>query len=90
MTGSAHLTIEPSGNDFIVSWIGGYPPFQLQESPSLGAPSWANIGSVTMRHQQIILNNKPMGFFRLMEAVPLLDATLTETTVTFNWSIPEL
>lgn len=91
MTGKVYIATGPEEIGFLISWAGGTPPFQLQESPSLTSPVWTNVGPVTMKHERQVPNDKSQAFFRLMEAVPLLDADVSNPNETrLIWQVPEL
>lgn len=81
------MTIARSGEDIVVSWTGGEPPFRLQKTDSLSPVVWNFVGDPTMVTSKTLPKTGEQGYFRLMQQVQLMDA---EESGRLFWLIPEL
>jgi hypothetical protein len=72
-------SITRSGNDILLTWTGGTPPYQIQTSATLAAGSWVNVGaSTTGNSAKVPAGNSP-SFFRIVGQAPA-GATITRTS----------
>lgn len=76
--------------NLLISWEGGTAPFQLQRT--FDWSGWTNVGNPTLaRSRTINTAEHPHAFFRLQEAIPLLDIDLSyESGTKLVWQVPDL
>jgi uncharacterized repeat protein (TIGR03803 family) len=60
-----HLEILQSGGQVVLSWSGGYPPYQVQTGTNLGNLVWGNLGSsINSNNLGLMPSNSP-AYFRV-------------------------
>lgn len=86
------LSYQRNGNNLILTWTGGAPPFQVQWGADLNPSTpWVNVGNATIARTRTVPIVGREGYFRVQEQVPLLDADVSQPDVTrLFWSLPDL
>jgi hypothetical protein len=69
VTSGIALSILPSGTNANLSWVGGSPPYVLQQADSLPASSWDGVITTSMTSASIPFS-ATNHFFRVMGTVP--------------------
>jgi hypothetical protein len=69
VTSGIALSILPSGTNANLSWVGGSPPYVLQQADSLPASSWDGVITTSMTSASIPFS-ATNHFFRVMSTVP--------------------
>jgi hypothetical protein len=74
-TATMNLSVDPAaaivasamlqGTDLNLTWSGGIPPFQVQQTTNFANPIWQNIGSPVSLHTLTIPATNEATFFRI-------------------------
>jgi hypothetical protein len=59
-------TISPQGDDLMLSWTGGIPPYQVQTATHLPGAAWQNFGGPTSGTSLLITSTNNAAFYRLL------------------------
>jgi hypothetical protein len=59
-------SITRSGNDTVLSWLGGTPPYQIQATDTLSPAAWANVGAPTNGNTATVPATGSSRFFRVV------------------------
>ncbi len=84
------MSIVRTPEGIAVSWAGGIAPFLLQRTNFMPPDQWVNVGRPTMARSKSFAVDLPQGYFRVEEAVKMLDIDLTRPDTFLVWSIPDL
>jgi len=72
-------SIARSGNDILLTWTGGTPPYQVQTNSTLSPATWVNIGSATNGNSTTVPMTGATGFFRIAAPSATAPAVARET-----------
>jgi hypothetical protein len=86
---SATFSIVNHNENVLLYWD-GLPPYWLERTDSLTPVSWRPEGAPTMLHGKVVHKTGQMGYFRLMECVPLLDDIAESGPAHLIWLVPEI
>ncbi|HEX5177219.1 MAG TPA: hypothetical protein VFV83_09335 [Chthoniobacteraceae bacterium] len=59
-------SITRSGNELILTWLGGTPPYQIQTNNSLSPTTWVNVGTTTTGNSAKVPVVGSQAFFRVI------------------------
>ena len=58
-------SISASGTNFALNWIGGIPPYQVQESTDLTTSAWVNLGGALITNSSLVTSSNAAAFYRI-------------------------
>lgn len=86
---SFHANITKTETTVTVSWLNGIGPFVLERSPLITG-TFSPIDRPTMAQSKTMPIEGDQRWFRVVQAVPMLDLDETAPDTTLIWGIPDL
>ena len=59
------LAISGQGQNLVLSWVGGQPPYQVQMATGLNNPSWQNVGGPVSANTLLLTPSNAAAFYRI-------------------------